>query len=332
MSRCTPVPLIVDVAVVGGGALGAATAWVLARRGTSVALVEEGGVRQVREAVRGTAWSDHPGWGDEAESTRTAAVGLWRALEAETGAMLLRRADVIAHGRRRDERRRDERCRPGPATLSPAEAARRFPGSFTGPVALHRGAGLQVHAGQAIAALTAAAAGHGTVLRHRAGPVSVLVDGDRVEVDTATGRVHARRAVVTTVLPDLGGPGTLELHVAPGCAGAPLVAHRHDELGLVRIAPCAGGHLAVGASGADAARLREYLRVWFPGRRADEAVAPGARSTGGGRVHVESCGPVVSVTTDAVGSVASPAWGRVLADAVAGAAGVPVPGTPGLAS
>lgn len=312
MSRSAPVPLIVDVAVVGGGALGAATAWVLARRGASVALVEEDSARQVREAVRGTAWSDHPAWGDEPESTRAAAVGLWRLLEGETGAALLRRADVITHGR----------CRPGATTLSPAAASRRFTGSFTGPVALQPGAGLQVPAEQAIAALTAAAAGHGAVLRHRAGPVSALVDGERVEIDTAAGRVHARRAVVTTVVPDADA---VELHVAPGRPGSPLVAHQHDELGLVRIAPCAGGHLAVGASGVSAARLREYLRAWLPGSRPDEAVAPGARSTGGGRVHVESAGPVVSVTTDAVGSVASPVWGRVLADLLADAApGVPV--------
>ncbi|MGD9529751.1 MAG: FAD-dependent oxidoreductase, partial [Pseudonocardia sp.] len=73
MSRATRIPLIVDVAVIGGGALGAATAWLLARRGVPVALVEEGSARQVRDAVRGTAWSDHPGWADTPESVRAAA-------------------------------------------------------------------------------------------------------------------------------------------------------------------------------------------------------------------------------------------------------------------
>ena len=39
MSPAARIPLIVDVAVVGGGAIGAATAWLLARRGSSVALL-----------------------------------------------------------------------------------------------------------------------------------------------------------------------------------------------------------------------------------------------------------------------------------------------------
>lgn len=311
MSRAARIPLIVDVAVIGGGALGAATAWVLARRGVPVALLEEGSARQVRESVRGTAWSDHPGW-DGADTVtpgalRTAAVGLWRTLEAETGATLLRRTDVLEHGR----------CRPGTGTLTPAEAASCWIGSFTGPVARHRGAGLQVPAGQAVAALTAAAAGHGAVLRHRCGPVTTTVVGDRVEIATAAGAVHARRAVVTTVEQHAAGTGE-EVHLAPARPGLPLVAHHHPELGLVRIAPCAGGHVALSAPGVGAERLREYARAWLPGAGSGsaQAVAPAARSTGGAHVQVDVAGPVLAVRTDAVGSVAAPAWGRVLADAV----------------
>lgn len=312
MSGTRLVPMIVDVAVVGGGAVGAATAWVLARRGASVVLVEAAGARAVRDAARGTAWSAHPGWDETLEATHAEAVDLWRALETETGAAVLRRTDTLDHGR----------CRRALAGVLPlAEAAARWPAtSFTGPVSVRRGAGIQVHADQAIAALTAAAAGHGAVLRHRAGTVTVHPDEDRVEVRTGTGRVRARRAVVTTVAQ--ADPDGVELHFAPGRPGLPLIAHRHEELGLVRAAPCAGGHLAVSAA-AGADRLREYARAWFPGVGADQAVAAGAWSTANPRLTVEEDGPVVAATTDAVGSVAATAWGRLLADTVMVAAPQP---------
>jgi sarcosine oxidase len=311
MSPAARIPLIVDVAVVGGGAIGAATAWLLARRGSSVALLEEGSARSVRDAARGTAWSAHPCW-DVDDASRVEAVGLWRALEAETGAALLRRTDVVDHGR----------CRPGRATvLSPADAAARWAGaSFTGPVHLRRAVGAQVHADQAIAALTAAAAGHGAVLRHRVGQATVQTDGDRVEIRTGSGRVSARRAVVVTTEP----AGPVELHF-PARSGRPVavppIAHHHDELGLVRVATCAAGHLAVSAAVPDADRLRAYVRTWFPGIDADrpEPVAAGAWSTAGSPVTVDRAGTIVHIRSAGTGSVATPAQGRMIADVLTGA-------------
>lgn len=313
MSRPARTPLIVDVAVVGGGALGAATAWLLARRGTSVALVEEGSARSLREAARGTAWSAHPGWADAGPGEVAEAVALWRAVESETGAALVRVNDALGHGR----------CRTGTAAVSPADAAARWPGtSFAGPVDVRRG--VQVCADQAIAALTAAAAGQGAVLRHRVGLLDVHVEGDRVEIRTAAGRVSARRAVVTRVEPCCTG---IELHFAPGAPGLPLVAHHDDELGLVRAAPCAAGHLAVSTDGSDAAddsaaeRLREYVRTWFPGTHPDrvEPVAPGAESTRATEPVVDRAGPVVHVRSAGAGAVRTPVWGRLLAEVVTAA-------------
>lgn len=316
MSRPARTPLIVDVAVVGGGALGAATAWLLARRGTSVALIEEGSARSIREAARGTAWSAHPGWADGTPGEVAEAVALWRAVEAETGAALVRVNDALGHGR----------CRPGTAAASPADAAARWPGtSLAGPVDVRRG--VQVCADQAIAALTAAAAGQGAVLRHRVGPLDVHAEGDRVEIRTAAGRVGARRAVVTRVEPGTTG---IELHFAPRAPGLPLVAHHDDELGLVRAAPCAAGHLAVSTEGSDASddsddtdaeRLREYVRTWFPGTDADrvEPVAPGAESTRATEPVVDRAGPVVHVRSAGAGAVRTPVWSRLLAEAVTAA-------------
>ncbi len=78
-------PLAIDVAVVGAGASGAATAWHLARRGLRVALLER------RSA--GVVWREAgPAlWTDAGLPTRLAAEAtvLWRQVEQATGAALL---------------------------------------------------------------------------------------------------------------------------------------------------------------------------------------------------------------------------------------------------
>jgi len=92
-------PAVADVVVIGGGALGAATGWLLARAGTSVVLLHEQSGRELRRAARGTAWSAHPSWLPPEQAALLAeAVRLWRALERETGATLLSRGDAVDHG------------------------------------------------------------------------------------------------------------------------------------------------------------------------------------------------------------------------------------------
>jgi glycine/D-amino acid oxidase-like deaminating enzyme len=74
-----------DVAIVGGGPLGCATAWALARRGVRVVLVERLHATLVRQAAGSAAWAEDredPGLAAEARH-------LWRVLEHETGADLL---------------------------------------------------------------------------------------------------------------------------------------------------------------------------------------------------------------------------------------------------
>jgi thioredoxin reductase len=75
-------PLTIDVAVVGAGAAGAATAWHLARRGLSVTLLER------RSA--GVVWrtAGPAPWIDTGLSSGLAA-RLWRQVEQATGAALL---------------------------------------------------------------------------------------------------------------------------------------------------------------------------------------------------------------------------------------------------
>ena len=77
-----------DVAIVGGGPLGCATAWALARQGARVVLVERLHAALVRQAAGSAAWAEDRADSGLAEQARH----LWRALEHETGADLLKGA------------------------------------------------------------------------------------------------------------------------------------------------------------------------------------------------------------------------------------------------
>jgi glycine/D-amino acid oxidase-like deaminating enzyme len=78
-------PLIVDVAVVGGGATGAAAAWHIARHGLRVVLLERRPAGVVWRAAGPVAWTDSGlPLALAAEATR-----LWRQVEQATGAALL---------------------------------------------------------------------------------------------------------------------------------------------------------------------------------------------------------------------------------------------------
>lgn len=348
----------VDVAVVGGGAVGTATAWLLARQGARVVLLEERGSRAVRRAARGTAWSAHPSWIPPGSGRLlSAATELWCSLEAETGVALCRHTDAVDHGETtRLEAVAAQDSAADQEWLRPEAAAARWPGTaFTGPVLYRRRAAIQIHADQAIAALTAAATGQGVLLRYRTPVLGVDVhDASRVEIRTPAGRWRARCAVLTGPPPKdpskdpsknskdtaPSGPSGRaegeELHFAvrsgfdgpQGAARWPLIAHQHAELGLVRAVPCPRGHLAVGRHGERAVvssrMLQDYVRDWYPGLEADrpEPVARAARSTVVAPVSIDRSGPVLSARSASVGSILATALGQTLAEAAA--ADVPV--------
>lgn len=350
---CTPASLtgslrpavrstVADVAVIGGDAVGTATAWLLARRGARVVLLEQRRARAVRHAARGTAWSAHPSWiPADSRQLFTDATELWRALEAETGATLFRRADAVDHG---DTARIEALAAQDSAArgewLRPDAAATRWRGvRFTGPVLYRRGAATQIHADEAIAALTAAAAGQGAELRHRTAAVAVdVLDATQVEIRTLGGRVRARRVVITGSAPEALAPPTVtedrpseELHFALrsgdsgpyGAARWPLIAHHHAELGLVRAVACTRGHIAVGWHDGNpvstARTLQDHVQDWYPGLETHrpETVARAAMSTALAPVSIARCGPVLSTRSTGAGSVLATALGRVLADAAA---------------
>ncbi|WP_273654035.1 FAD-dependent oxidoreductase [Cellulomonas fimi] len=191
----------VDHVVVGGGVMGAAAAWQLARRGRDVVLLERFGPGHAHGASHGSgriyrttyAQADYLDLAQE-------ALPLWSAVADEAGVPpVLKHTDGISHGGpAADEIAEALRARGVPARwVEPDEAAERWPGLRFETRVLHesRTAG-RVHADRAVAALQAAARAHGGDVRHDT-QVTGLVDvPGGVLVRTTTGEVVARSVVV----------------------------------------------------------------------------------------------------------------------------------------
>ena len=193
----------VDVVVVGGGVMGSATAWQLARRGLDVLLLERFAPRHVNGASHGASrlfrhTYTEPDYLDLVEE----AGRLWRELEDVAGVELLTITGGVSHGPGIDPLLGDALSARGVpfAWLGPDEAAERWPGlRFEGRVLHEPDTAGRLHADRAVDALQHAATRSGATVRHDA-PVHRLevVDGaDAVRVVTDGGSVVARRVVVT---------------------------------------------------------------------------------------------------------------------------------------
>ncbi|HYD10061.1 MAG TPA: FAD-dependent oxidoreductase, partial [Acidimicrobiales bacterium] len=146
------------VAVVGGGVMGAATAWQLQRRGVDVTLHEQfsspthvngsshGGSRIFRFAYEDAMYV----------RLAQAALGEWRALEAAAGEPLLDITGGVDHGTRAEIEQLSDALSAAGAThevLPGGEAEARFPGMrFDELVVVHPDGG-RCRAGAAVAAL-----------------------------------------------------------------------------------------------------------------------------------------------------------------------------------
>src|SRR4051794_24948882 len=89
----------VDHLVVGGGVVGSAAAWQLARRGRSVVLLERFAPGHVHGASHGASRIYRQTY-DRAEylDLTIEAFGLWRELERTTGSELLTITGGVSHG------------------------------------------------------------------------------------------------------------------------------------------------------------------------------------------------------------------------------------------
>ncbi len=178
----------VDAIVVGGGIMGSATAWWLARRGRDVTLLEQFGPAHTLGSSHGgsriyrLAYPD-PLYIDLARAAREE----WRELEAETGAELLVKTGSLDHGdpvavRSIESALNTRHVRH--EMLEPDAAARRWPGMrFDGPV-LHQPDGGRVVADRAWQAFTERFEELDGTLRWNTPARAIELVGDRARVVT----------------------------------------------------------------------------------------------------------------------------------------------------
>ncbi len=310
-------PSVVDVVVVGGGVMGAAATWRLARRGRTVVLLERFGGGHTRGASHGASRIYRQTYA-AAPYVRLAveAPPLWLELEAETGAALLTITGGVDHG---DPGRTSELARSLAAQgiayhwLDADEAGDRWPGMrFDGPVLVQPDRSGRIHADQAVAALTAAARGRGARVRRNTLVTAIRVRGDDlVEVETRSGTVLARRAVVTADGVD-GEGGAYGL--ADPCGDIKVGLHGtgsecHPDRRTFRPEPAA------------LQRLQDYVAEWLPGldHTRPDLISCTQTSTADGGFVLERSGPlVVGAGFSGHGFTFAPAIGRVLADLATG--------------
>lgn len=179
-----------EVAVVGGGAAGSATAWALARRGVSVVLLE-----------RESSDSALPETGDEqivrlahpdAAYVRLAqsAHAWWATLGAESGEELLTPVASVEHGPVRAVRPVTEAllaCGVPFEYLTGPEAAERWPGMRFDDRVIVQPSAARVDARRTVALLQRQAVAHGAHVRHDAHVLGVAVGPDGARVRLAAG-------------------------------------------------------------------------------------------------------------------------------------------------
>jgi sarcosine oxidase len=293
----------VDVVVIGAGAMGSATAWWLARRGRSVALVEQFAQGHARGSSHGVSRIFRHAYADPRYVRMVqAALPLWRELEADADTTLLEITGGLDHG--------------VPALVAPvasalaacgvehehltAGAAReRWPGMrFEGGVVHCPGAG-RCLADATVLALQRRAAALGADVRFATGPATLTWTDDRVLLRAADNEWTAPAAVVTAgawlpavlgqrvSLPPLRVTRERIQHFAPRPASAPpasewpsFIHHRPDAWRYGLVSPGEGVKVAEHMTGpvtdpeddppgeADpvaSERVRRYVEDWLPG-------------------------------------------------------------------
>lgn len=191
----------VNTVVVGGGAMGSAAAWHLARRGTETVLLERFTPGHAHGASHGSSRIFRASYADPTYVALAREARLqWAELEDVSGSTLLTVtggvdqgftpylisiADTLAD------------LGEGHEWLSPDEASERWPGiTFTGRSLYYPGSG-RLHADNAVAALQQAATTLGAEVRHESQVISIdVTDDDSVTVRTADHNYVARRVVV----------------------------------------------------------------------------------------------------------------------------------------
>lgn len=287
-----------DVVVVGGGAMGLATAWWLAPQ-RKVILLERFEPGHRRGASHGDERIFRYLYPDPiyVRMVQAADEG-WARLERDSGRQLLHRVGSIEHG---DATLLDAiaaaagECGVPTERLDAGEAARQWPGMrFDGQV-LSQPSGGWVHAAGTLTGLAELTSASGAELRFEAPVTGIQVLGDDgVRVRCGDDVIRADVVVVTAgawtegLLPDLGLPPlvTTEEHVFffrydPAGPGPVLPSFIHDQepiryglegpRGLVKLGEHHTGTVTTGDDRTGrtdperVARIERYVAEWLPG-------------------------------------------------------------------
>jgi len=341
---------IVDHLVIGGGVMGSAAAWQLARRGRSVVLLERFEPGHVNGASHGASRIYRQTY-DRAEylDLTVEALGLWRELEHATGDRLLTITGGVSHGEPAPSVVAAFERRGVPhALLSPAQAHERWPGlRFEGTVLHETHTAGRLHADRAVGALQSDARALGADVRHGVAVLRLTADADAVLVETDAGPIRARRVVLavgawTGAL--LGRPVPLVVTQEqpahfdlafpadwPSFTHRPLGAHPYPsgtyglltpgegvKVGFHGVGPVTDpDHRTFAAEPGQLALLQRYAREWLPGVDADRPLPISCTytTTPDQDFILDRRGPlVVAAGFSGHGFKFGPAIGRVLAD------------------
>ncbi|WP_029069441.1 FAD-dependent oxidoreductase [Jonesia quinghaiensis] len=190
-----------DVIVIGGGAMGSAAAWQLARRGRSVLVCEQFSAGHTRGSSHGGSRIYRATYAQpEYLALMRDALVEWELLEAESGINLLSRVGLVSHGFPPMDFEGPMRAAGVPLeVLSPSDAAERWPGMrFEGKVLFEHSTAGRVNADLALVALQQEATRHGAQVRHDTKVVDVVHHPGHVEVVTEGETFTAGRVVLAT--------------------------------------------------------------------------------------------------------------------------------------
>jgi sarcosine oxidase len=285
-----------DLLVVGGGAMGSATAWWAARAGRSVTLLERHPGHHTHGSSHGRSRIFRLAYAEpHYVALAREALSLWRLLEAESGAALLDVTGGVDHGHAVEDVAGALAAAGLPfERLSPGGAAERWPMlRFDGDVVHQPDAG-RLDADATVETLHAEAARHGADVRFGVTVEALRRNGSGVVAETSGGDVEANVAVVAAgawlpgLLRTIPAPDDLPtfrvtqeqpVYLASDASWPSFIHHRRDAVAMYGLgAPGDGVKLGEHGSGRtvdpdnrldpdeDAvARVAAYAAEWLPG-------------------------------------------------------------------
>jgi sarcosine oxidase len=206
---------VVHVVVLGGGVMGSAAAWSLARRGVRVTLLEQYAAGHTLGSSHGATRIfrlayPHRDYIDLAARS----LSLWRVLEAQTSTSLLDLTGAVDHGPVESSSGLHEALRAAGRTselLDPVEAGRRWPGIRFDTSVLHHADAGRLRADAAVAAFQRAARDRGASLHHGEAVRRVDARSSGVTVTTSLDR-HIDADAIVVAAGAWSDPVTRDLH------------------------------------------------------------------------------------------------------------------------